>query len=787
MAQARLFRNLRLICVLGALAVPVGQTDAAGQTSPPRGPSRPQAPLQLSGSRPATRTAGEAVTHIVRPGENLSSISKRYGTTVAAVRASNGLRGSLIRAGQRLSIVPADASTAASRGEEVTHVVRRGENLSTISKRDGTTVAAVQRANGLRGSVIRAGQRLSIIAGAGATIGSRTAATSASVAEPSSEPVTHVVRRGENLSTISKRYCTTVAAVQRANGLRGSVIRAGQRLSIIAGAGATIGSRTAATSASAVTPNSEPVTHVVRRGENLSTISKRYGTTVAALRRANGLRGSVIRAGQRLSIIAGAGATIGSRTAATSASAVTPNSEPVTHVVRRGENLSTISKRYGTTVAALRRANGLRGSVIRAGQRLSIIAGAGATIASRTSASVAEPSSEPVTHVVRRGENLSSISQRYGTTVGAVQRANGMRGSVIRPGQRLSIIAGAGGASTAASGGEEITHVVRRGETLSSISKLYGTSIAAVQRSNRLRGTVIREGQRLAVYTSRPGARWSASLSGLRFRVNERGEQVPDVRAEAAIIYNPATGQVLWEENAQNQRSIASITKIMTAVVFLEGSPDLSAEAVIERADVRRASTTHLRAGYTVSHGDLLHLLLIASDNAAARALARVSPLGKDGFATRMNEKAAELGLTNTRYAEPSGLSSDNVSSAYDMARLLTYATGDNRISDVMQKQRHELSVGRRTISVRSTNQLVRTGDIDVLGGKTGFIRKAGYCLATLLRLPEGGPSVVVVVLGARSSASRFLETRQLFSWLASRAQDLLGAPVAAATAVSGG
>ena len=242
MTQARLFRNLRLICVLGALAVPVGQTDAAGQTSPPRGPSRPQAPLQLSGSRPATRTAGEAVTHIVRPGENLSSISKRYGTTVAAVRASNGLRGSLIRAGQRLSIVPADASTAASRGEEVTHVVRRGENLSTISKRYGTTVAAVQRANGLRGSVIRAGQRLSIIAGAGATIGSRTAATSASVAEPSSEPVTHVVRRGENLSTISKRYGTTVAALRRANGLRGSVIRAGQRLSIIAGAGATIAS-----------------------------------------------------------------------------------------------------------------------------------------------------------------------------------------------------------------------------------------------------------------------------------------------------------------------------------------------------------------------------------------------------------------------------------------------------------------------------------------------------------------------------------------------------------------
>ena len=489
----------------------------------------------------------------------------------------------------------------------------------------------------------------------------------------------------------------------------------------------------------------------------------------------------MIRAGQRLTIDARTGAAPARPASATAAA--TAGAGPVTHLVQRGENLSAISQRYGTTVAAVQRANGLRGSMIRAGQRLTIDAQAGAAPAAKrttTATSAAASTAEPVTHLVQRGENLSAISQRYGTTVAAVRRANGLRGSVIQPGQQLSIVGGNGTASPATSAGQEVTHVVRRGETLSSISRLYGTTIAAVQSENGLRGSVIRAGQRLAIYTTRPGARTLADLRGLRFRVNEQGERVPDVRAEAAIIYNPATGQVLWEENAQDQRSIASITKIMTAVVFLEGSPDLSEEAVIERADVRRASTTHLRAGYTVSHGDLLHLVLIASDNAAARALARISPHGKDGFVDRMNQKAAELGLTNTHYEEPSGLSSDNVSSAYDMARLLAYATGDNRIADVMQKQRHTLSVGRRTISVRSTNQLVRTGDIDVLGGKTGFIRKAGYCLATLLRLPGGGPSVAVVVLGARSSASRFLEARQLYSWLASRADDLLGTPAAA-------
>jgi D-alanyl-D-alanine endopeptidase (penicillin-binding protein 7) len=266
-----------------------------------------------------------------------------------------------------------------------------------------------------------------------------------------------------------------------------------------------------------------------------------------------------------------------------------------------------------------------------------------------------------------------------------------------------------------------------------------------------------------------------------RFKLDESGALVPDVRAEAAIIYDSATGNVLWESNSNNQRSIASITKVMTAAVFVESSPDLSETVVIERSDVRAASTTYLRAGYTVTKGDLLHLALIASDNAAARALARVSPYGSAGFIERMNEKAKELGLNSTRYADPSGLLADNVSSAYDMARLITFVSGDERIAGVMRKQNYTVTAGRRVINIHSTNQLVMRGDVDVQAGKTGFIRKAGYCLATLLRLPQG-PQIAVVVLGAKSNAGRFWETRHLFNWFSTKAQDLLGvAPVEAA------
>src|SRR6202035_5265369 len=127
-----------------------------------------------------------------------------------------------------------------------------------------------------------------------------------------------------------------------------------------------------------------------------------------------------------------------------------------------------------------------------------------------------------------------------------------------------------------------------------------------------------------------------------RYKVDASGDLVPDVHAAAAIIYNPETNQVLWEENSQSPRSIASITKVMTATVFLENNPDLTETVTVARSDVFMASTTYLRTNDRLTVDDLLHLLLIASDNAAARALARVSPHGAEGFIVRMNQKAAE-------------------------------------------------------------------------------------------------------------------------------------------------
>ena len=281
---------------------------------------------------------------------------------------------------------------------------------------------------------------------------------------------------------------------------------------------------------------------------------------------------------------------------------------------------------------------------------------------------------------------------------------------------------------------------------------------------------------RLARARAAARAREVRDVQTPRFVTDATGQQVPDVRAEAAVIYNPETREVLWSSNADSERSIASITKVMTALVVLDSGMDPQTQVTVAASDVARASTTYLRRGYKVTVDDLMNLLLIGSDNAAARALARVSPYGAQGFVDRMNAKAQELGLAATHYADPSGLLSANVSNALDMAQLISYASADERIGGVMRKTSYTTRSGNRTITARSTNQLVKTGDIDVLGGKTGFISRSGYCLASLLRLPQTGQQVAVVVLGAKSNAGRFWETRHLVNWLSSKTSTLLNA-----------
>ena len=248
--------------------------------------------------------------------------------------------------------------------------------------------------------------------------------------------------------------------------------------------------------------------------------------------------------------------------------------------------------------------------------------------------------------------------------------------------------------------------------------------------------------------------------------------RLPRVRAQAAMIYNPTTHEVLWESNGYTRRSIASITKVMTALVFLDEDPDLMRDVVVSRRDVRRASTTYLRRGERLRLHDVLHLALVASDNSAARVLARVSPWGTSEFVERMNRKAAELGLRSTSFSDPSGLGESNLSTAYDLSRLIAYASEHPVIARIMRKQSYRMRTSRRRLTVRNTNRLLQ-GRVVVQAGKTGYIDASGYCLAAVVRLPGSDP-LSVVVLGAGSNAGRFREVTRLADWVSKEGRSLV-------------
>jgi D-alanyl-D-alanine endopeptidase (penicillin-binding protein 7) len=303
------------------------------------------------------------------------------------------------------------------------------------------------------------------------------------------------------------------------------------------------------------------------------------------------------------------------------------------------------------------------------------------------------------------------------------------------------------------------------------------TASSAAKKPQQTRSSLAKA--RAARQASAARARQAAAARQLRVAMtpvmtrDALGNIVPVVRAAAAIVFDPQTGEVLWQSNSQEQRSIASLTKLMTAVVFIADDPNLDERVAVTRADMRGASTTYIRAGEVVSYRDLLHLTLIASDNAAARVLARSAEGGTTAFVSRMNQMATELGLSNTVYADPSGLDARNLSSAFDLSHLIAFAAADPTLGSIMRLPEYQARTSTRSITVRNTNKLLGTG-LDVIGGKTGFISKAGYCLATLLRVP-GGPQVAVVVLGATNSDLRFWDARHLVNWVSGRARGLIG------------
>lgn len=238
------------------------------------------------------------------------------------------------------------------------------------------------------------------------------------------------------------------------------------------------------------------------------------------------------------------------------------------------------------------------------------------------------------------------------------------------------------------------------------------------------------------------------------------------LRSSVALMLDAQTGQVIFEKNASAVAPIASITKLMTAMVVLDAGLPLDAPLSITKADfdTLKGTGSRLRPGTVLTRNEMLKLALMSSENRAASALGRHYPGGMRAFVARMNAKARELGMTSTRFVEPTGLSSRNVSNAYDLARLVRAASRYPLIRAHSTAGALTVPSGARHVSYRNTNRLVRKPDWEIGLQKTGYISEAGNCLVMQAEI-EGRP-MVLVLLDAEGKLSRFGDAQRLRDWI---------------------
>lgn len=243
----------------------------------------------------------------------------------------------------------------------------------------------------------------------------------------------------------------------------------------------------------------------------------------------------------------------------------------------------------------------------------------------------------------------------------------------------------------------------------------------------------------------------------------------PKLHSSIALIYDAQGQRPLYTKNANTVAPIASISKLMTAMVVLDAQLPLDEEIRISVQDMDRLKGTHsrIRPGMTLTRGELLKLALMASENSAAAALARTYPGSTAGAVSQMNAKALELGMTDTRFLDPTGLNSGNVSTAQDLVKMVLAAQNYNLIHNATTSYSHFVEpTGFRQMRFNNTNPLVKSASWDIGVSKTGYISEAGRCLVMQANINQR--SVVIVLLDSWGKRTRLGDANRIKKWMES-------------------
>ncbi len=239
-----------------------------------------------------------------------------------------------------------------------------------------------------------------------------------------------------------------------------------------------------------------------------------------------------------------------------------------------------------------------------------------------------------------------------------------------------------------------------------------------------------------------------------------------DLKSSVALVIDQDTQEILFSKNMQAVLPIASITKLMTALVVAEARLPLDETLVVTQDDIdtEKGSRSRLSVGTQLSREEMLHLALMSSENRAANALGRNYPGGLPAFVEAMNAKARLLGMFDTRYVEPTGLSSKNQSSARDLATLVNAAHQHQIIRELSTSPEYQVEVGRRELTFRNTNGLVRSPSWDIGLQKTGYISEAGRCL--VMQAQMAGRKLIMVFLDSAGKYTRIADAERVRRWV---------------------
>jgi D-alanyl-D-alanine endopeptidase (penicillin-binding protein 7) len=254
-----------------------------------------------------------------------------------------------------------------------------------------------------------------------------------------------------------------------------------------------------------------------------------------------------------------------------------------------------------------------------------------------------------------------------------------------------------------------------------------------------------------------------------------------DLKSSVALVMDQDTDEVLFSKNSQAVLPIASLTKLMTAVVVTEARLPLDEPITITQDDVdtEKFSRSRLKVGTQLRREDMLHLALMSSENRAAHALGRTYPGGLADFVAAMNEKARELGMNDTRYVDPTGLSSNNQSSAVDLATLVKAAHEHPIIRELSTTPDYRVEVGHRPLQFRTTNGLVKNPSWEIGLQKTGYISEAGRCL--VMQAKMAGRQLIMVFLDSAGKYSRIGDAERVRRWITASTRAVVPALGAAA------